>query len=148
MAAVRQKGNMKIISVGLFVLFALILSNSGASLAAERKTPSAPEDILKMKNPVTLTPEVLLEAAIIYKDKCIKCHGTNGNGKGSGTKGMDVKPRDYTDKSVMEKIPDGQLFWITLNGSDPETTEMEGYKKKLTEEQVWKLVHYVRSFAP
>lgn len=48
----------------------------------------------------------------------------------------------------MEKIPDGQLFWITLNGSDPDTTEMEGYKKKLTEEQVWKLVHYIRSFAP
>jgi mono/diheme cytochrome c family protein len=61
---------------------------------------------------------------------------------------MDVKPRDYTDKALMEKIPDGQLFWIILNGSDPDTTEMEGYKKKFTEEQVWKLVHYIRSFAP
>jgi cytochrome c553 len=135
-------------NVGLWVLLLSILSNSGAIFAAERKTPTAPEDVLKMKNPVPLSPEVLQEATTIYKDKCIKCHGVSGNGKGSGTKGMDVKPRDYTDKSVMEKIPDGQLFWITLNGSDPETTEMEGYKKKLTEEQVWKLVHYIRSFAP
>lgn len=135
-------------NVGLCVLFISILGNSGASLAAERKTSTAPEDILNMKNPVPLTPAVLQEATTIYKDKCIKCHGANGNGKGSGTKGMDVKPRDYTDKSVMDNIPDGQLFWITLNGSDPDTTEMEGYKKKLTEEQVWKLVHYIRSFAP
>ena len=146
----QKKGNMtiKLTSVGLVVLFLSILGHSGASLAVERKTPTAPADSLNMKNPVPLTPAVLQEAATIYKDKCIKCHGANGNGKGSGTKGMDVKPRDYTDKHVMEKIPDGQLFWITLNGSDPDTTEMEGYKKKLTEEQVWKLVHYIRSFAP
>jgi len=143
-----EKGNMKINSVGLLVLFALILGNSGAVFAAERKTPNAPEEFLKMTNPVALTPEALQEATASYKDKCIKCHGTNGNGKGSATKGMDVKPRDYTDKSVMEKIPDGQLFWIILYGSDPDTTEMEGYKKKYTEEQVWKLVHFIRSFAP
>ena len=128
-------------------MFALIVCSSAAILAAERKTPSAPDDFLKMTNPIPMTPEVLKEGETIYKDKCIKCHGTNGNGRGSATKGMDVKPRDYTDKSLMEKIPDGQLFWIIVNGSDPDTTEMEGYKKKLTEEQVWKLVHYIRSFA-
>lgn len=139
---------MKITRVGLFVLFAIILGTSGASLATERKTPSAPEDVLKMRNPVPLTIETLQEAADIYTAKCVKCHGTNGNGKGSATKGLDVKPRDYTDKSLMRKITDGQLFWIIVNGSDPNTTDMEGYKKKFTEEQVWKLVHYVRSFAP
>jgi mono/diheme cytochrome c family protein len=143
-----QKGNMKITSVGVLVLFALILGHSGVILAAERKTPIAPEAFLKMTNPVALTPEALEEAKGFYKDKCIKCHAANGNGKASATKGMDVKPRDYTDKALMATIQDGQLFWIILNGSDPDTTEMEGYKKKFTEEQVWKLVHYIRSFAP
>lgn len=141
-----QKGNMKITNVGLLVLFTSILAGSAAIFAAERKTPSAPDEFLKMTIPVAMTSEALLEATSIYKDKCVKCHGTNGSGKGSATKGMDVKPRDYTDKSLMEKIPDGQLFWIILNGSDPDTTEMEGYKKKLTDEQVWKLVYYIRSF--
>lgn len=138
---------MNITRVGLFLLFAIILGTSGASLATERKTPSAPENVLKLKNPVTPTSEALQEAADIYTAKCVKCHGTNGNGKGSATKGLDVKPRDYTDKRLMQTIPDGQLFWIILNGSDPDTTDMEGYKNKFTEEQVWKLVHYVRSFA-
>jgi mono/diheme cytochrome c family protein len=137
---------MKIISLGLFVLLALILGHSEAIFATGGKTPIAPDGILKMKNPVAPTPDALREAADIYAAKCVKCHGPNGDGKGSATKGLDVKPRDYTDKSLMAKIPDGQLFWIILNGSDPDTTDMEGYKKKLTEEQVWKLVHYVRSF--
>ena len=57
---------MKITRVGLFVLFAIILGTSGASLATERKTPSAPEDVLKMRNPVPLTIETLQEAADIY----------------------------------------------------------------------------------
>ncbi|TKB62541.1 MAG: c-type cytochrome [Nitrospira sp.] len=139
---------MKILSLGFFVLLTLILGHSGAALATERKTPIAPEEFLKMKNPVALSPEVLQEAADMYKDKCVKCHGANGNGKGSATKGLDVKPRDYTDKTLMVKIPDGQLCWIILNGSDLDTTDMEGYKKKFTEDQVWKLVHYIRSFAP
>lgn len=134
--------------MGPLLIVTLTLSSSVAILAAERNTPSAPDAFLKMKNPVALTPEALQEATAIYKDKCIKCHGANGNGKGSATKGMDIKPRDYTDKTLMAKIPDGQLFWIILNGSDPDTTEMEGYKKKLTEEQVWKLIHYIQSFAP
>ena len=139
---------MKNNSVIFILMLASIVVSSEAVFAAERKTPIAPEAFLKMTNPVALTPEALEEAKGFYKDKCIKCHAANGNGKGSATKGMDVKPRDYTDKSLMEKIPDGQLFWIILNGSDPDTTEMEGYKKKFTEEQVWKLVHYIRSFAP
>lgn len=143
-----QKGKMKKNSVIFILMLASIVASSEAVFAAERKTPNAPVEFLKMKNPVAPTPEALQEGTAMYKDKCIKCHGTNGNGKGSATKGMDVKPRDYTDKSLMEKIPDGQLFWIILNGSDPDTTEMEGYKKKFTEEQVWKLIHYIRSFAP
>lgn len=143
-----QKGNMKINRVVLVVMFASFVASSVGVFAAERKTPNAPEAFLKMTNPVALIPEVLEEAKGFYKDKCIKCHAANGNGKASATKGMDVKPRDYTDKALMATIPDGQLFWIILNGSDPDTTEMEGYKKKFTEEQIWKLVHYIRSFAP
>lgn len=101
---------------------------------------------MTMANPVTSTTDVLQEAKSLYENRCSKCHGTSGDGKGSATKDLDVKPRNYTDKALMEKIPDGQLFWIICYGSDPDTTEMKGYKKKLSEEQMWSLVHYIRSF--
>ncbi|MBH0179154.1 MAG: c-type cytochrome [Nitrospira sp.] len=110
------------------------------------KTPVAPEAVLKMANPIPLTSEVVKGAPSVYENKCSKCHGDKGDGKGSATKGLDVKPRNYRDKDVMGKLPDGQLFWIIANGSDPEATEMGSYKKKLSEEQMWALVHYIRTF--
>ena len=128
------------------VLSASIAMWPAVSLAGEFKTPVAPEEYLRMANPIPPTADVVKDAPSVYESKCSKCHGDKGDGKGSATKGLDVKPRNYTNKAVMEKIPDGQLFWIIANGSDPEATEMGPYKKKLSEEQMWALVHYIRTF--
>lgn len=138
---------MKIVFLRYALLSIVVLAWPMTGGGAERKTPTAPEEFLKMTNPVTQTSETMEEAASLYERRCSKCHGSNGNGKGSATKDLDVKPRDYTDKSLMQTIPDGQLFWIIANGSDPDTTEMKGYKKKLSDEQMWSLIDYIRSFA-
>jgi mono/diheme cytochrome c family protein len=137
---------MTVINLHLAILGLAVLSWPVVLSAGEFKTPVAPEEVLKVSNPVPPTSEVVKEAPSIYETKCSKCHGDKGDGKGSATKGLDVKPRNYRDKTVMEKIPDGQLFWIIANGSDPEATEMGSYKKKLSEEQMWALVHYIRRF--
>ena len=134
------------INLRLAVFCTAIMASPGVVIAGDFKTPVAPEEVLKMPNPIPPTAEVVKEAPNVYESKCSKCHGDKGDGKGSATKGLDVKPRNYTNKSVMEKIPDGQLFWIIANGSDPEATEMGAYKKKLSEEQMWALVHYIRAF--
>lgn len=137
---------MNMTNLRLAVLGAVITAWPAAVIAGDFKTPVAPEEVLKMPNPIPPTAEVVKDAPSVYESKCSKCHGDKGDGRGSATKGLDVKPRNYTNKSVMEKIPDGQLFWIIANGSDPEATEMGPYKKKLSEEQMWALVHYIRTF--
>ena len=138
---------MSTIRAGTAMLFTLLVLWPLTGDATERKTPSAPEEYVKMTNPVALTPQALEEAGSVYEKQCSKCHGDTGDGKGSATKELDVKPRNYTDKSLMQTIPDGQLLWIIANGSDPDSTEMKAYKKKLSVEQMWSLVHYIRSFA-
>jgi mono/diheme cytochrome c family protein len=145
-ACLRREDNMKMTHLRLAVLGAAIMVWPGTIMAGEFKTPVAPEEVLKMPNPIPSTAEIVKEVPSVYESKCSKCHGDKGDGKGSATKGLDVKPRNYRDKTVMEKIPDGQLFWIIANGSDPEATEMSPYKKKLSEEQMWALVHYIRNF--
>ena len=141
-----MEDNMKMNTLRLMVLGTAMIAWPIGLLAGEFKTPAAPEEFQKMTNPVPTTAEAVKEAPSVYENKCSKCHGDKGDGKGSATKGLDVKPRNYTNKSVMEKIPDGQLYWIIANGSDPEATEMSAYKKKLSEEQMWALVHYIRTF--
>jgi mono/diheme cytochrome c family protein len=44
----------------------------------------------------------------------------------------------------MNSVTDGEIFYQISQGRKP----MPGFKKRLTEEQRWQLVLYVRSFAP
>ena len=75
---------------------------------------------------------------------CAMCHGEKGNGKGFMGAALVPPPRNFTCGSMMKDIPDGQLFWIIKNGS-PGTGMMSF--AGLPDEQVWQLIHYVRSLA-
>jgi mono/diheme cytochrome c family protein len=44
----------------------------------------------------------------------------------------------------MNSVTDGEIFYQISEGRKP----MPAFKRKLTEEQRWQLVLYVRSFAP
>jgi len=44
----------------------------------------------------------------------------------------------------MNKIPDGQLYWVIKNGS--KGTGMMGFKA-LSEDQIWQVVSYIRQFS-
>jgi mono/diheme cytochrome c family protein len=72
------------------------------------------------------------------------CHGEQGDGKGIMGAALAPPPRNFTCGSMMKDIPDGQLFWIIKNGS-PGTGMMPF--SGLADEQVWQLIHYVRSLA-
>jgi mono/diheme cytochrome c family protein len=127
------------------VVLALIRPDAGAREPL-RATPTAPVEYLQMTNPFGRQSEAIEEAKAIYKRACKKCHGADGKGRGSATRGMAVKPPDYTDTEFMNSRKDGQLLWIILNGSDPNTTEMTGFKGKLSEDDAWKLVLFIREF--
>ena len=55
-----------------------------------------------------------------------------------------VKPANFTDSHMMSEMTDGELFWKLSEGRRP----MPSFKKRLTEEQRWQLVNFVRTFAP
>jgi mono/diheme cytochrome c family protein len=119
-----------------------------ADCLQERKTPKAPSKIYKAKNPVKPTSKNLSMAKALYLKEakplaCAKCHGEKGDGKGKMAKGMNPPPRNFTCKSMMDKIPDGQLYWIIKKGS--KGTGMMPFKG-LGEKEVWRLVRYIRQF--
>ena len=110
--------------------------------------PTAPDEYLKMENPFAEADEDLLKyAGKIYKRKCKKCHGTKGDGKGSSAADLEIKPPDFTKPGYLAGIKDGQLYWILLKGGSEEA-EMEAYgpgtDANLSEEDLWKLVTYIR----
>ncbi len=114
--------------------------NSQAPEAAQ--PPVAANDAAK-KNPVKPTPEGLAEAKRLYGYHCAMCHGKDGDGKGDLAVSMDLKLHDWRDPSTIEKMTDGELFYIITNGRG----KMVGGEGDRTKEQIrWNLVNLVHSF--
>ncbi len=118
--------------------------------AQDHVTPVAPADYLAMENPFDAEDpdeDVIKRAKRLYKSKCKKCHGADGDGQGSAAEDIEIKPTDFTVAGYFDEKSDGQLYWILEKGS--EGTEMEAYgpgtDTNLSEEEMWKLITYIRN---
>jgi mono/diheme cytochrome c family protein len=108
----------------LLVLCVILLAGVGISAAKRSLTqdkPHAaepvmtPEDVAK-KNPIAPTPEGLAEARKLFGYHCAMCHGKEGDGKGDLAEEMKLQLHDWRNASSIEKMTDGELFWIISNG--------------------------------
>ncbi len=113
-----------------------------------RKTKSAPDEFLKMKNPLPANSTHINAGESLYQGKatpiaCKTCHGVKGNGKGEAGFESTPSARNFTCSKTMKTIPDGQLFWIIKKGS--QGTAMFAFSD-LTDNQIWQLIHYIRQF--
>jgi mono/diheme cytochrome c family protein len=113
-------------------------------LAAFHRTPWAvPSAEKDRKNPLTPSEANLATAKQVYSDQCANCHGDGGKGDGSDAMMYDPAPSDLTDTAKVSKRSDGEIYYQITEGRKP----MPSFKKKLTDEQRWQLVLYVRALA-
>jgi hypothetical protein len=135
----------------LLVLSAILLACFGVASAQQGSTPKKPDsgepqmtpDDAAKKNPIAPTPEGLAEARKLYGYHCAMCHNKNGDGKGDLAVEMKLDLHDWRDSSSIEKMTDGELFFIVSNGKG----KMLGGEGDRTPEKVrWNLVNLVRSF--
>ncbi|MBI4675696.1 MAG: c-type cytochrome [Chloroflexi bacterium] len=106
-------------------------------------TPIPPEEILKaVPFPVPPSDAILAEGKTVYTKNCLACHGANRDGNGPGAVGSVKPPRNFTDCTVMQGIDlirhhDSVVNGIPANG-------MPAWGKKLSNEEVWKVIMYER----
>ena len=113
----------------------------------QEKTGSAepkmtPEDAAK-KNPIQPTPEGLAEARKQFGFDCAMCHGKDGSGKGDLAQDMKLELHDWRDPATIEKMTDGELFWVISYGRGK---MVGGEADRSPEKMRWNLVNLVRSF--
>jgi mono/diheme cytochrome c family protein len=95
----------------------------------------------KEVNPVKADDGVLKKGKSLFDSNCMRCHGAEG--KGDGKESDPANPAaDLTDAFRADLNPDGVLFHRIANGKPP---VMPAFKGSLSEEQIWTLVHYVKS---
>ncbi|MGB6729174.1 MAG: cytochrome c [Terracidiphilus sp.] len=120
-----------------------------APVVAPAVTPApaaAPtEPVNYPRNPVKPTTESQAKAKSVYNIDCAMCHGDNGNGKTDLATSMSLTLADWTDPKSLENHQDGELFSVIRNGKgDKMPPEASG---RATDNEVWNLIVYIRSFS-
>jgi mono/diheme cytochrome c family protein len=127
--------------LGIFLVF-IIVAIAGGIMVYALSDWSAPQQARQMPNPVPATPQAIGAGMSTYMDRCQNCHGEDGNGKGPRADKLSVAPGDFTNAEAMRRQTDGELFWKISEGHRP----MPAFKKKLSAEERWQLVDYIRTF--
>ena len=113
-----------------------------------KNTWELPADADKTKNPVASTPESISKGKELYlertKGNCIFCHGEDGTGNEANLPRLRRKPADLSNKERMSAMTDGELFWKISKGIKGIMPDGE---KRMTEEERWNVVNYVRTLA-
>ena len=124
---------------------------SGAGQAQpdfSKNTWELPEDADKTKNPVPTSAESIEKGKTLYFEKtkgnCVFCHGDTGTGNEANMPRLRRKPADLTNKERMTAMTDGEVFWKISKGI---TGIMPAGEKRMTEEERWHVVNYVRTLA-
>ena len=137
-----RKRNLVLRKSLLVVFFALIALSIAFAVWQSREWV-VPEEAKKLKNPLAPTEATLASGRAVYLDKCAECHGETGRGDGPQARMYDPAPGNLTDTHHMSTRMDGELFYQISEGHRP----MPAFKKRLSEEQRWQLVLFVRSLA-
>jgi mono/diheme cytochrome c family protein len=149
--------NMIMLSTGCL---SLLLLGSPIGFAQEKgqqrghqrmMMPRVPADKLEearaLQNPVPFSQEVLEKGKVIYEGKgtCINCHGASGHGDGPAAAVMNPPPRAFRSHGFWRHRSEGEIFWVIKHGSPG--TAMIPFGGMLTDEEIWTVIHYERSFA-
>ena len=102
---------------------------------------SIPSHLASQTNPVAGDPEAWRTAADNYKGRCAVCHAADGRG------GSPVGPNLYPPvpdlaSAEIQQFSDGQLFAIIRHGVS--WTGMPAFRSTLGDEDIWRLVAFVR----
>jgi mono/diheme cytochrome c family protein len=136
------KSNRNTRLLGILALVVILLA-AAATIINTARNWSAISAARRLKNPVPPTAEAIAAAKPDYVEHCRSCHGEKGDGKGEKAPELSVAPGDFTDARAMSSRTDGQLFWQITRGRLP----MPAFEDKLTDQQRWQLVDYIRTFA-
>jgi mono/diheme cytochrome c family protein len=131
----------------MFKFLATTLLISGLSLLLVSFIPQpkpgkpwqVPKEFKSMKNPQKSDAESLKIGKAEYNKSCKSCHGMKGLGDGPKAKTLKTSSGDFSKDFKGQS--DSDLFYKTKFGRD----EMPGYEKKISDEDLWHLVNYMRT---
>ncbi len=113
--------------------------------------PRVPADQLEaaraLTNPLPESPDTVAQGKALYEGKaiCVTCHGVAGYGDGPAGAGLSPAPRNFHHRGFWRHRSEGELFWVVKHGIPG--TGMPAFGAQLSDEEIWALLRYERTFA-
>lgn len=94
-------------------------------------------------NPVSSTPEIVMEGMEHFADHCAVCHANDGSGNTEMSRGLYPRAPDMRLPAT-QNLSDAELFYIIENGV--RLTGMPGWSNGTRDGEIssWHLVHFIR----
>jgi len=111
------------------------------SMAFTMQEPwEVPAKYKSMKNPVVSDDASINAGTLLYKKHCASCHGRAGLGDGVKARQLETFPGDFSGADFQGQT-DGEHFYKTKFGRN----EMPAYDKKVSDDDIWNIVNYMRT---
>lgn len=101
----------RIASLTLVVLFAGGLM--GCPEVKQRRGGSSGPSV---QDAPDVSAEGMAEAKVVFKTRCVACHGEQGQGDGPGAVAMNPKPRGYRDRDWQASVTNDYLAKVIVGG--------------------------------
>ena len=123
----------------LFFSAAVLLLS--ATMVAQPKPWVVPANFKSMKNPIAKSEASNKAGMALYNKHCASCHGKAGLGDGVKARALKEFPGDFS-KAACQDQTDGDHFYKTKFGRG----EMPKYEGKVSDDDIWNMVNYMRTF--
>ena len=135
----------------LIVVWGMFLANPVEGREAHIMAPRVPADQMQearaLESPLAESLDAVEKGKAIYEGKgtCFNCHGSSGRGDGPGGLSLIPSPRNFQHHGMWRHRTEGEIFWVIKHGSPG--TGMIPFGGLLTDEEIWTVMQYERSFA-
>ncbi len=123
-------------SMALMLGFSIMTGN----VIAQPKPWTAPAEYKTKKNPIANDEASNKAGMALYNKNCASCHGKAGLGDGVKARMLKDFPGDFSGAAFQNQT-DGEHFYKTKSGKG----EMPKYEGKLTDDDIWNIVNYMRT---
>lgn len=129
------------IMVSLLFAVVVLMAQNVSGQTKQSKPWEVPEEYKNMENPVPKSEESNKTGKALYDRQCASCHGKSGLSDGFKSRTLSDFAGDFSSDYYQNQT-DGEHFFKTKFGRE----EMPKYEGILTDEEIWNIVNYMRTF--
>jgi len=154
--AVDNDGELYLLTKSDGMIRKVVGAKAAAASTVAANVPAAPSQTVTnqpaaaVRNPIASTPASIAAGKRAYGDYCAACHGDHAQGAVKAGTVISIieeqhgkQPPDLTDDQWDHGSSDGDVFTVIKRGLPP--TMMTGFDGRLSDEDIWNLVNYLRS---